>query len=744
MSIAFFGSSLVSAYWNGAATYYRGILSALAGRGHRITFFEPDAYGRQQHRDIADPPWARVVVYPAEEPAARRALAEAADADLVVKASGVGVFDRLLESGVLALQGPSTLVAFWDVDAPATLDRLAADPGDHLAALIPRYDIVFTYGGGVPVTTAYERLGARCCVPIYNALDPMTHHPVEGDRRFEGALGFLGNRLPDRERRVDELFFAAAARLPSERFLLGGSGWDDRELPANVVRLGHVFTRDHNAFNVSPRAVLNISRDSMAAYGFSPATRVFEAAGAGACLITDAWAGIEEFLEPGREVLVARSGDDVARHVRRISRGEARGIGARARQRVLREHTYDHRALDVEAALGETWRRRRVELPGSRPPPPQRRLDIVILGLSITSSWGNGHATTYRSLVRELDARGHRVLFLERDVPWYAAHRDMPCPAFGRTELYADFDDLVRRFGAPVVAADLVMVGSYVPGGVDIGNWVTRTAGGATAFYDIDTPVTLAALEDGGCDYLSPELISRYDLYLSFTGGPTLERIERQYRAPRALPLYCSVDPIQYHPEERGPRWSLSYMGTYSEDRQPPLAELLLAPARRLHDQRFVVAGPRYPDTMCWPDNVERIEHLPPRAHRRFYNASAFTLNITRRDMVVAGFSPSVRLFEAAACATPIISDIWEGIDTLFTPGAEILLARSSAEVVAHLVETPDEERRAIGERARARVLREHTAAHRAAELESYVADERLAPAARAGAGGSARPMSGP
>jgi spore maturation protein CgeB len=553
MSIAFFGSSLVSAYWNGAATYYRGILSALAGRGHRITFFEPDAYGRQQHRDIADPPWARVVVYPAEEPAARRALAEAADADLVVKASGVGVFDRLLESGVLALQGPSTLVAFWDVDAPATLDRLAADPGDHLAALIPRYDIVFTYGGGVPVTTAYERLGARCCVPIYNALDPMTHHPVEGDRRFEGALGFLGNRLPDRERRVDELFFAAAARLPSERFLLGGSGWDDRELPANVVRLGHVFTRDHNAFNVSPRAVLNISRDSMAAYGFSPATRVFEAAGAGACLITDAWAGIEEFLEPGREVLVARSGDDVARHVRRISRGEARGIGARARQRVLREHTYDHRALDVEAALGETWRRRRVELPGSRPPPPQRRLDIVILGLSITSSWGNGHATTYRSLVRELDARGHRVLFLERDVPWYAAHRDMPCPAFGRTELYADFDDLVRRFGAAVAAADLVMVGSYVPGGVDIGNWVTRTAGGATAFYDIDTPVTLAALEDGGCDYLSPELVSRYDLYLSFTGGPTLERIERQYGAPRALPLYCSVDPIQYHPEERGP-----------------------------------------------------------------------------------------------------------------------------------------------------------------------------------------------
>ena len=351
MNIAFFGSSLVSAYWNGAATYYRGILRALADRGHRITFYEPDAFDRQAHRDLPDPDWADVVVYEATEEAVQRMLERAARADLVVKASGVGVFDELLEAGVLALRGPATLVAFWDVDAPATLDRVQRTPADPFRALVPRYDLVLTYGGGEPVVRAYRALGARQCIPIYNALDPAVHHPASPDPRFAGTLGFLGNRLPDREARVEEFFFGAAARLPEERFLLGGSGWGDRNLSGNVRYLGHVYTRDHNAFNCTPTAVLNISRESMARYGFSPATRVFEAAGAGACLISDAWEGLEQFLEPGREVLVAHSGEEVAEHLKGLSEAQAKRLGERARRRVLAEHTYAQRAVTLEQVL---------------------------------------------------------------------------------------------------------------------------------------------------------------------------------------------------------------------------------------------------------------------------------------------------------------------------------------------------------------------------------------------------------
>ncbi|MDB5828069.1 MAG: hypothetical protein JWQ73_2289 [Variovorax sp.] len=352
MNIAFFGSSLVSAYWNGAATYYRGIVRGLHERGHRVRFFEPDAYGRQQHRDMADPPWAQVVVYPGEGDAhALRMVEQARGADLVIKASGVGVFDELLEAAVLDLQSPTTRVAFWDVDAPATLDRMQANVHDALRALVPRFDLVLTYGGGAPVVDAYEALGARACVPIYNALDPLTHHPVPDDPRFEGDLGFLGNRLPDRESRVDEFFVSAAALLPSRRFLLGGSGWADKPLPGNVAYVGHVYTADHNAFNGTPRVVLNVSRESMARYGFSPATRVFEAAGAAACLITDAWEGIELFLEPGVEVLVASDGAAVAAHLEGLRPAQARDIGRAALRRVLSEHTYAHRAAQLESVL---------------------------------------------------------------------------------------------------------------------------------------------------------------------------------------------------------------------------------------------------------------------------------------------------------------------------------------------------------------------------------------------------------
>jgi len=348
-------------------------------------------------------------------------------------------------------------------------------------------------------------------------------------------------------------------------------------------------------------------------------------------------------------------------------------------------------------------------------------MKIVILGLSITSSWGNGHATTYRGLVRELVARGHEVLFLERDVPWYAANRDLPNPPYCRTKLYSSLDELKDSFTQEVRDADFVMVGSYVPEGVAVGEWVTATARGVRAFYDIDTPVTLSKLERGETEYLCPSLIPNYDLYLSFTGGSTLKRIEQQYGSPRARALYCSVDPQLYYPEECNQPWNLGYMGTYSDDRQPALESLLLEPARQWQDGRFVVAGPQYPDAIAWSSNVERIEHLPPSEHRSFYNSQLFTLNITRADMVRAGYSPSVRLFEAAACGTPIISDYWQGIETIFEIGKEILIANSPDEVLRYLREIPETERRAIGESARTRVLAEHTAAHRAAQLEHYV-----------------------
>ncbi|GLS53687.1 CgeB family protein [Methylobacterium gregans] len=351
MRIAFYGSSLLSAYWNGAATYYRGILSALAGHGHRITFYEPDAFDRQSHRDIDSPDYAEVVVYPATEAGLRRVVAAAADADVVVKASGVGVFDDELLDGILAAANPGALLIFWDVDAPATLAEMRADPGHVLHRALPALDRVLTYGGGPPVIAAYEGFGARACIPVYNALDPATHHPVPPEPRFAADLGFLGNRLPDREARVERFFLVAAARLPERAFLLGGSGWETRGLPPNVRAIGHVGTRDHNAFNTSPRAVLNIARDSMAAVGFSPATRVFEAAGAGACLITDAWEGLDLFLKEGDEVLVARDGRDVADHVAALTPERARAIGEAARARVLAGHTYALRGVEVDQIL---------------------------------------------------------------------------------------------------------------------------------------------------------------------------------------------------------------------------------------------------------------------------------------------------------------------------------------------------------------------------------------------------------
>lgn len=348
------------------------------------------------------------------------------------------------------------------------------------------------------------------------------------------------------------------------------------------------------------------------------------------------------------------------------------------------------------------------------------RYDFVFLGLSVTSSWGNGHATTYRGLLRELTRRGHRVLFLERDVPWYAQNRDLPQPPYGRTELYSSLDDLAARFSRAVRDAHVVIVGSYVPEGAAVAEWVLETAGGLRAFYDIDTPVTVARLAAGGAEYLTPALVPRLDLYLSFTGGPTLLQLKERFGAREPRALYCSADPELYYPERRSVRWHMGYLGTYSPDRQPGLERLMLGPAARLPEARFVVAGPMYPASVTWPGNVERVEHIAPPEHRGFYNTQLVTLNVTRADMIRAGWSPSVRLFEAAACGTPIVTDAWDGLDAVFEPRREVLVATSTDEAAYYLA-LPSAELRAVGARARRRVLAEHTAARRAEQLEGYV-----------------------
>jgi spore maturation protein CgeB len=347
-------------------------------------------------------------------------------------------------------------------------------------------------------------------------------------------------------------------------------------------------------------------------------------------------------------------------------------------------------------------------------------MNITVLGLSLSSSWGNGHATTYRGLLKALSARGHDVLFLERDQPWYAAHRDLPKPDFCGFALY-DTLDALDAHKPRIARSDITIIGSYVPDGIGVARKI-RPWAGKLAFYDIDTPVTLAALRAGTCAYLAPSLIPQYDLYLSFTGGPTLRLLEQHYGSPAARALYCAADPTLYQPPQNPgpPRWDLGYLGTYSPDRQPTLETLLIEPARRAPHRRFVVAGPQYPDSIAWPENVDRIAHLPPADHAAFYGALGWTLNVTRADMIAAGYSPSVRLFEAAACATPIISDIWDGIGDILQPDRDIMLAKTPEDILACLTK-PESDRRAIGQAARSRFLTAHTAAHRAKELENLV-----------------------
>ena len=347
-------------------------------------------------------------------------------------------------------------------------------------------------------------------------------------------------------------------------------------------------------------------------------------------------------------------------------------------------------------------------------------MKIVFIGLSITSSWGNGHATTYRALLRALAGNGHKLTFLEQDQPWYADNRDLRAMPGVDIQIYSSLDQFRKRV-ALIHTADAVIIGSYVPRAIEVAKWVFEHTEGIVAFYDIDTPVTLAKLEAGDYEYIDPATIAKYDLYLSFTGGPTLKTLEKKYKTKKALPLYCSVEPENYFPQKSVPKWDLGYLGTYSADRQPGLTALLMEPARNLPERRFIVAGPQYPDDIQWPANVARVEHLNPCDHRRFYNQQRFTLNLTRKAMRAAGYSPSIRLFEAGACGVPIISDFWPGLETIFTPNEDILIADTSAQVIDCLREISPERARNIGQRGRERILSQHTAKHRARELEAYL-----------------------
>jgi spore maturation protein CgeB len=351
-------------------------------------------------------------------------------------------------------------------------------------------------------------------------------------------------------------------------------------------------------------------------------------------------------------------------------------------------------------------------------------VNIAFLGLSITSSWGNGHATTFRALLHALSQRGHRICFYERNVEWYAANRDLPHSCAWETVLYDSLDALYES-GRSIRHAHCVVVGSYVPQGPELIDFVFDTARGVRAFYDIDTPVTLSALANGGCEYLRRDQVSGFDVYLSFSGGLALQRLEQEHGARLARPLYCAVDVGRYQPRPQSPQWDMGYLGTYSADRQPALELRLVEPARRWCGGRFVVAGPQFPSDLQWPSNVQRIEHVAPSEHPSFYSAQRFTLNVTRAAMVEAGHSPSVRLFEAAACGTPIISDPWRGLEEFFEPGIEILVTRSADETLAYIRDLPESTRTALAQRARARVLSQHSAARRAIEFEQHLAEAR-------------------
>lgn len=359
LDIAFFGCSLVSAYQNGAATYCRGILRALSERGHRIRFYEPLRSERLAHRDIVDPPWASVIRYEPDGTGLEQALTDAHDADVLIKGGTIGLFDDLLDAALPHCITSPALSVYWDMSGPATLARLRERADDPLRMQLPWYDLVLIRSGGPAVVEGFERIGARCCFPVYNAFDPTTHFPTTPEDHYAAALTLCAHRAPERDEQVDRLFLKVAEALPTRRFVLAGCGWDAVTLPDNVSYLGYVYTGEHNALYGSARAALNISHPSELEAGHCPAARLFEAAGAGTCAISDSWSGLDQFFEPGADILLANSGEEIAAHLAVLNPERAALIGRRARDRALTQHTFAQRAIEVEALLEGRDRTRR-------------------------------------------------------------------------------------------------------------------------------------------------------------------------------------------------------------------------------------------------------------------------------------------------------------------------------------------------------------------------------------------------
>ena len=536
MRLFVFGSSITSSYWNGAATYYRGIYKSLAGMGHEISFAEPDIYQRQQNRDVSEVEYAQVIVYQTPRDI-DELIGRAATADLVIKHSGVGSEDEVLERRVLECRSPRAQVAFWDVDAPATLQRVESDAHDAFRQCIPQYDFIFTYGGGDEVVERYRRLGARCCYPIYNALDPETHHRRGGGCGVCLRPGVCGQPAAGSRAPGGGVLFARGRAGAGDALCVGRRRMGRQGSAAECAldwACGHRGAQPHQRLG---RMALNINRDSMADVGFSPPTRVFEAAGAATCLITDKWRGVEKFFEPGREILVAESAEEIVGYLRGTSAEEARAIGDAMHRRALAEHTYAQTSCrgGRDSAGGALCGREGTGggLVAYRHPfrisSGENALRIVIFGLSISSSWGNGHATTFRALARALHGRGHRVVFFEKDVEWYASNRDLPEPDFCELKLYTSWKDALPVVRRELASADVAMVGSYFPDGIAAVTEMLDSAAAVRTFYDIDTPITVAALrERGASDYLRADQLAALDVYFSFTGGPMLGELEQR------------------------------------------------------------------------------------------------------------------------------------------------------------------------------------------------------------------------
>ena len=737
LRIVFLGLTITSSWGNGHATTFRGLVRELAARGHDVLFLERDQPWYAENRDLPQPPYGRTRVYHSLRELQQRFGGDVRQADLVIVGSFV---PEGIAVGRWVTSQAAGVTAFYDIDTPVTLARLQRGDADYLSAeLVPRYGMYLSFSGGPLLARLERKYGAPMARSLYCSCDPVEYFP-EPRASSRWDLGFIGTYSSDRQGVLDELLLEPARRRPTRQFVVAGPQYPDGiDWPANVERIQHLSPDRHRAFYASQRYTLNATRAEMVKAGWSPSVRLFEAAACATAIVSDAWEGLESFFEIGREVLVVRSAEEVLEILEDLPDAERREVGRRARARVLAAHTAAHRAAELEGYAREVMGSGARLAPGAQRTACGAAVKLVVFGLSISSSWGNGHATLWRGLCRALAARGHRVVFFERDVPYYAAHRDITELPGGGLCLYTDWHDVLPRVSSELADADVGMVTSYCPDGVAATEAVLSSRVWRRTFYDLDTPVTLDRLRAGeSVPYLGPRGLRDFDLVLSYTGGRALDELRERLGARHVAPLYGSVDPAVHGPAQPVERYraDLSYLGTYAEDRQAALDRLLVEAARRVPHKRFLIGGALYPQLFPWAENIFLVRHLPPAEHAAFYSSSRVTLNVTRRAMAEMGYCPSGRLFEAAACGVPILSDDWDGLDRFYRPGEEILIARGTEDTL-QVIDLPDAVLASVAQAARQRTLEEHTADRRARELEAALesapSDAAGAPA-RAGA----------